>query len=458
MRAWAVLLLPPLLAAGCGGGLDPEPPAETGAVEGIVVRAATQAPVRDAGLVLIDPWSLRPSCPLTLTDSNGRARFDGISPGRYALFVYHDSLFPFERSAPLLTVRAAETTPYTVQMMKSDLWDGSGYRIAGRVIDAADGAPIAGAFVEGVFEAWDDLRLLFQGTSRPDWAITDAEGRFSITALPYTEDGIPVALEPISISRDGYEPASLGGEGPYPPDSPPSLPLPAGEDSTLIVEVRLHRLDGGVGRHGSGGILGRLLDRGRPVPGLAVGLSLLSSSYPDTHRSAALGAAVPIQGAVAWTDAQGSFLFERLTPGLYVIHPAYLSDDGYANIETGRIRVRAGQIAVAPDIELALALLPIAPPDRAVIGERTPEFIWQAYPDSIPYPVWEYKLYVTKGQLEYIAVGGLRESRWTMPDSLAIEPGAHIRWFVDLIGYTNDDGLPETIALFDNFATFRIRP
>ena len=452
------LILLGLTGSGCGDDLN-RGLLVAGSVEGSVVEISSNSPVVGAELILIDPGRVTPASSLVRTDRNGRYRIDGVPPGDYAVFVYHDTLITFDRSAPLVRVAEGEVSTYQIRMMDSALWDGSGYRVAGTVLDDETGLPVDGAFVEGVFEAWNDIRPPFQGITRPDWAVTDPAGRFSITVRTYLVGGELVGLEPISVTRDGYESYSLGGEGPWPEEYPPSLPIPTGSDSTLHVEVRLTPLPAsGIGPHGAGTVRGRITCLGAPVAGIRVAVSMLSSAHPETLRTAPLGSTVPIQGNVAVTDSEGRFQIGRLTPGLYALHPAYLSDDGYLHPESSTLRVDASRTTDTPEIELIQAIRPVDPPRRAVVTTTAPRFSWEEKPGRPDYVFREYRLHVWAGSVEYVTAGGLSEPSWQLPDSLAFPAGMNVRWSVDVIGLSDDSDLPETVAAFETSATFTVHP
>ncbi len=426
-----------------------------GSLEGSVVEVTGGAPVQGVELILVDPEFLTPTSGLVTTDRNGKFKIEAVRPGDYSIFVYHDTLVVFDRSGPFVRIEEGTVSTYQIRMIGGQQGGNSGFRVSGTVLDDDTGETVVGAFVEGVYDAWNDLCPAFRGSTRSDWEVTDSEGRFSITVKAYYLDWRPVGLEPISVTRQGYLPYSLGGDGPKPGGYPPPLPMPAQDESTLVVEVRLQPLlHGGVGPDGVGKIRGRLTYLGAPVPGIRVATSMLSSAHPETLLAAPLDASVPIQGNVVITDSEGRFQIDQLIPGFYVVHPAYLPDDGYLHLDVQTLRVESSQTTDAHDVSVIKAIGPVHPPRRAVLSSPTPRFEWQIRPESAAYEFIEYKLHVQLGNRETVTVGGLTDTTWQLPDSLAFSPGASIRWDVEVIGSTNDLNPPETIATFETPATF----
>ena len=465
MLTAAVLLLvavhlPLVVWTGCSNENDPERPSETGSVEGSVVELPDAEPVADARLLLVDPWTLTPASPLAVTDANGRYRFTEVTPGSYAIFVYHDRLCTFDRTASLVQVRSGVGSTQQIRLIVDESWSHSGYRIEGSVLDQETDEPVSGAFVEGISLSSLDMDVLFRGVPGPWYGITDSLGRFSIRAsILTTQAGEVYGLDPISVTRAGYEPKTLAGDGPSVYGFPPALPLPSGDDSTLTVQIRLVPLTpDGQGPHGTGAIRGRVTCLGAPVPYLAVAVSLVSCMEPDTFRVSPCGIAVPIPARAKLTDAGGDFLIGRLVPGSYVVHPAYLDGDGYLYRPSADffVTVEEGETTDVSVLEVQSALEPVHPPDRAVITDRRPELRWEAGPDTSGYTFQEYELRFRIGSSGWTVIGSLSEPRWEMPGSLAFEPGSLVRWTVDCIG--TPDSLEEScfISGFEHEATFTV--
>jgi hypothetical protein len=456
LRILALTLLMVGFAGGCGE--DPVTPATTGSVAGTILQLETGLPVTDARVHLVDPWTLAPASPLIGTDRNGHYLFRKVPPGDYSVCVYHDTLFLFERSAPLVHVTEGQRAIHNVRLMDSELWSAGGYRVAGTVVDIETREPLAGAYVEGALWAFQDVGYRFVGLGFAEFAVTDGSGRFSVKVMVFTdEQGNEAGLEPICVSLRGYEPATLGGDGPRDYHLPPALSLPSGDDSTLTVLVALRPLNaGGIGPYGAGAIRGRVAFLGAPVPEIRVAVSLLSSAHPDTFHTAPLGLAVPIPDRVAVTDAEGHFYLDRLSPGSYGVHPGYLDGDGYLAFDNPLVYVDDGETTDVRVLEVQKAIQPLFPRDRSVVEDPTPEFVWEARPDTVGYAFRGYRLQYATSHIDWRVVDGLTDAQWQMPDGEAFGPGAHVRWIVEVRGIPDSLSRERVVARFEHPATFSV--
>lgn len=445
---------------GCGDEESPARPPTTGSVEGSIIELPGSTPVADAHVLLVNPWTFTPLSNLTQTDANGRYRFDQIAPGRYAIFTYHERLLAFDRTASLIYVRAGEVSTHQIRLIANDFWDSPSYRVAGTVVDADTGEPVGGAFVEGIFFAFDDIDRPFREVTGPWYAVTYDSGRFLIrVGTLTTEAGIPYGLEPISVAAAGYEPRTLAGDGPPIYEFPPALPLPPEGDSTLTVQVRLNRLDAfGEGPHGSGTIRGLVTCMGEPVAYVAVAVSLVACAEADTFPATPLDVAVPVPERTKLTDAQGAFVIDRLRPGTYALHPAYLDGDGYLSpsSRTAVVKVEESDTTDAPALEVLQGIAPIHPPDRSAIADRRPEFQWEAPPDASGYSFGRYTLRIRIGSTEWAVVENLTTPRWQMPGGLSFAPGALVRWSVSCLGIPDAESQLRRIAQFEHEASFTV--
>jgi hypothetical protein len=431
-------------------------------VGGTITQLETAQPVTDARVHLIDPWTLASASPLAGTDADGGYLFEELAPGDYTVCVYHDTLLLFDRTAELAHVKAGERTTHDVRLLDSELWSDQGYRVAGTVIDAQSGDSLGGAYVEGIFWAMQDVGPRLAGHSNPWWAVTDTSGGFSVRVSVWTdEQGYPEGLEPISVSRLGYEPATLGGGGRF-YEFPSALPLPPEGDSTLILQVALQRLnDEGIGPRGAGAIAGRVTCLGEPVAEIRVAVSLLSSAYPDTVVPPLAVLAVPIPDRVTVTDDEGRFLIDRLSPGDYVVHPGYLDGDGYVYETYGGygawlFEVADAETTEARSIEVQRAIAPLTPPDRSIIDDPTPEFVWEAFPDTTACSFGGYKLQYATSHIDWRVVDDLQVPRWELPEEAAFRPGTSVRWLVEVLGTPDSTSYERRIAQFEHAATFTV--
>jgi hypothetical protein len=452
----------------CGKDDPAKPPASAiPSVRGTVTLIGTGAPVPGAAVVLVDPSSVATRSAPTRTDSKGQYEIsERVAAGRYALFLYADSTIIFDRSGVYLTVEDGKTTTHDVRMVGSEFWGRSKPFVNGLVVDDSSGAAIPGAYVGVAF--WGvqgvDVRGPFVGLTHPEFGITDAAGRFSVTnSMAIDVDGTSSGLLPIGVSKSGYEPTTLVGHGPDISGLGSLLPLPeANSDSILNVTIRLHRLGpGGIGPHGAGSLTGRVWMGSTGVAGVRVAASLILSSNPDTLSGA--NRCSPVPDKTALTDAQGSFTIAGLAPGSYYLEPAFLPDDGYVHNWTWFVgadsayTVLPNQTVDAGDYYVARALRPLTPAAGSEVTDSTPAFSWTPMRTGPGYTLLWYRIWFSDRFYERHSGEGLRNSSWVMPDSLALHHGDHIRWFAEAIGTVG--AFPDTVVIgeFEQAATFTVR-
>lgn len=130
-------------------------------VEGARVVAEREAPPSGGAASFVVPAG-------ATTDGEGRFRFDALDTGRHRVTARHERFAPAQ-------VSGVETRTLDLVLRMS-----SGGSLAGRVIDAATGRPIASYVVNAWRRAEDRLRLeRVAGT-----AMLDPEGRYELTGLP----------------------------------------------------------------------------------------------------------------------------------------------------------------------------------------------------------------------------------------------------------------------------------
>jgi len=465
LAAIAALLFVSILVAGCGDD-EPSKPKGPGSVEGLITDIDTSDPITNAAVALVDPRTMATRTALARVDGAGRYRFERMSPGRYSVFVFHSNSVVFDRESHYVEVEAGKTARYDMRLVNSELWSEE-IRIVGHVLDVRYGLPVAGAYVgdaiSGAFSG-EDVWAPLIGIDLPYWTVTDEHGDFAMDALVWTDEfGEPIGLGPISVSKSGFEPASLGGEAPTGPppvdysDDPFLLPLPSEGDSVLTVEIVLHPLTPSPETHG--GVRGRVLYLDAPVASLPVAISLAWVSDPDTHHTAGVPA-VPMPDRIVPTNADGAFLIADLKPGVYSIAPAYLPDDGYVGYdyrsEAGSmIAVIAADTADAGDLPVVKAIRPLFPSDGATIGDGTPALSWNAAALPSGYVLERYELGFADGYVQDVEVM-LTGTTWQMPDSLTVPPGEHGRWFVEAFAIAPGGEDAVRVAAFERAATFTV--
>ncbi len=447
-----------LVFGGCSED-DSLAPTTIGVVQGRVTELQSGEPVSDGVVALFDVQSLAMGCGPARTTAAGAYRLVA-QPGTYALVVYHDSLTVFDRTARLLEVKAGATITCDVRVIDSEMWGGDRYRIMGTVHDAVTGRPVCGAVVEDVIWYWTDVLLYENGIAPSRWATTDATGHFDVAASVASVDGEVIALGPLTVCKAGYEPFTLVGREAGWWGWPPCLPLPEGDDSTLVVEIGLRPvLPGGVGPHGAGAIRGWVTLLGTPVADVRVAVSVGCVADPDTLSDLEIFT-TPIPNGFAVTDQNGAFVVSGLTPGNYAVHPAYPFGDGYVG---DRYRtaadVVAGDTTDVGAVEVMLMIAPEYPEDMSVVDDTTPELRWTAIPDTLGYELLDYKVEI--GVNSYITdeiIPSTPEPSWQVPSEMAFPRGAHIRWFVLARAFRASP--PDTVMIADveAAATFTVRP
>jgi hypothetical protein len=160
--------------------------------------------------------------------------------------------------------------------------------VAGRVVDATTGRPIAGVVVTPAGSAV----ITSPGASGPGTALTNAEGHFVLR-------GLAKGSLVLTATKSGYVNATHGQRRPGGSAQP--IPLEAGERKTGL-EVRMWKF---------GAITGTIVDEaGDPVVGTRV--TVLQKTFIASRRRFKLG-----PGGV--TDDRGMYRIAGLTPGDYLV-------------------------------------------------------------------------------------------------------------------------------------------
>jgi hypothetical protein len=160
--------------------------------------------------------------------------------------------------------------------------------VAGRVVDAASGRPIAGAIVIPAGSAV----ITSPGASGPGTALTNAEGHFVLR-------GLAKGSLVLTATKGGYVNATYGQRRP----GGTAQPLPVETDQRIAgIEVRMWKY---------GAITGTIVDEaGDPV--VSTRVSVLQKTFVASRKRFKPGPA-------ATTDDRGMYRIAGLTPGEYVV-------------------------------------------------------------------------------------------------------------------------------------------
>jgi len=370
-------------------------------------------PLPGIKVVVMDRETNTPVMAPALTDTNGRATFPGLPTGHYSLLAYGGSAFavvdlpsrwdqaigksggmaegplsPFEKTAPL-------PLPPSI-LMRRLTTPGDLPRIAGRILDAATGAPLDGAFV-GVSPTLTGYTGL---TSFKD-DVTAADGSFTVHEIAFGRDPITgnfFQLEPLLVSRAGYRPRIWTHN------------MANGDDNLDIRNRRIELTP--LSAEDTGALRGRMLLNGVGAAGVVVGLGGGEMYTPEKS-----GPGLP--GQLTVTDSEGKFLFTGLAAGQYFVQGGFQPNDGYYQTKaggSGRHLVTRDETTNAGDTTLLHEIDLTYPPNgREYFGaEWITALQWS--------PVEGAALYkVTFAGL----VGQTDEPSISLPDDLELPPGAY---------------------------------
>ncbi len=434
---------------------DAVTPPTLGAVEGTVAHVDGNV-LEGIGVILVDPATVATASALRRTDATGRYHIDGIAPGDYAVFVYDAGKYGnFARTTALVHVVAGSTTFQHITLIDSGLWRDGPFYVSGTVTDATTGAPVAGAYVSGVLGAGQE-DFLFAGATVPDFGVTDEAGRFTISSPGFFDlYGASLGLEPISVTKLGYEPATLVGRGEDPIGFGAALPAPIPPDSVLAVGVAMRRVDPVIS---TGVLRGRLVQAGTPVMGVQVVLALSGVADPDTvpglvakTRGGRAGIETLLPGKTAVTDAAGRFSIAGLHPGRYALHGAARPNDGFVrggghrNIEISSDTTNVGDVVVLSAMTPLVPARNSSPPANQQI-----ELQWT--PPVLPAGVHltTYRLWVGTGYIIDLQAIVAHPSVTLEP----LPPGTSVRWDVQATGVIEATGDSMEVGGFEEIASF----
>jgi len=255
-------------------------PATTATVE--VVVLAADAPVSGATVEL--HGGALPPTPRATTGADGVARFVDVPPGNLDLLVRADGFVRHDEGDSLYKLAAGETRRVEVRLVP-------GVAVRGIVVDAATGAPLAGArlvCVEGGRDGEGDSSSGSSDVPLGETATT-ADGRFEFAHLP------PQMLVTVSVRADGHARGERGF----------TVPTPGGDVKSLEFRLPAELV-----------LRGEVTDPdGRPLAGAKVAVTTDAEREP--------------RGTT--TDARGAFAVAELRPG--VVYSAGASAEGFAPSE-----------------------------------------------------------------------------------------------------------------------------
>ncbi len=367
-RRWCGLFAFFLLLGCDNSPTDPEP------LTARVVVMALESGQRIAGVkvVALDPNTNSVLAGPLLTDADGLADF-GIAPQpeiHYLVMAglqwqmhkqdtWSWSLDKNDKNSPLPVYfgrRVIVLRPATPQ-------DGLP-RLAGRIVDADTGLPLAQTFV-----GTSPRPTAYNYESDPGDDVTGADGQFvaqeiAVAAHPVT--GNLQQLDIMFISRAGYRPRSWVYEW-------------ANGDNNLDVtglEIALTPL----AESDRGELTGRILLRGEPVAHVQVGIGGFVADK----------AGVGLPGQATFTDADGRYRFTNLATGTYVVQPGYALFDGvfFPNqAGAAAVAVAHDQTSEVVDLEVLQEITPWLPDRPFRRAEGSLRLEWSPVTDAATYEI-----------------------------------------------------------------------
>lgn len=412
-----------------GGGTGRQAP-----LSGHVTMLYDSVAVVGAKVVLVDALPYRIIAGPVITDTDGYFAFDNPPRGDWYLFVFADGRLMMDAADARVSIQRISPVTRDIEMIASDLWGGGNRFIAGRVTDATTGDPIEGAYVSSFFwTVWHN----FAGIVIDAEDVTDAGGRYQVAPINLMIDTSTFRIiNPVGVSKEGYAPFYMM-----------DVPIPD-VDTTYVLDVALERM-------GSGATLrGRIVSEGGPVPGLPVGLDFVgipldTLTVNNVSKSGGEARRVPLLGSAVRTDATGRFRIEDLAPGTYFIDAGYLADDGYVAFydEATQVEIHGDEVVDAGDIRVIPALLPISPPNGAVLHDTRPVLQWEAVPGADRY-------HLSAGAGHSLSfdrdIVGATEFQFESD----IPVGLHVRWLIT--AYRSATPYDEEIAKFETLPTFSV--
>jgi hypothetical protein len=337
-----------LLAAPQKGKQPAEPPAQTATIEGRVLKAGTDEPLRKAWLTLYRvEGERRPHS--ASTDASGRFILKDVEPGRYQLWAQRNGYARqaygqrgSERSGTTLTLGPGQTLSDIVFRLVP------GAVISGRVFDE-DGEPVAGAMVHAMRywyrEGKRELMPMGVDTS-------DDQGEYRIFGLAAGQYYVSADF----MSGRGMGPAAFAGaageegEESYPPIYYPGTNDPArATPLELRAGEQVSGIDIGFMPTRAVRVRGRVFNAVTGQPGRDMGVVL----FP---RGSGMRRFVARHDTYV-EDAQGAFEIAGVTPGSYTLEAHWWSEGkDYAArmpLEVGTSDIEGVSLVINPGVPLS---------------------------------------------------------------------------------------------------------
>jgi hypothetical protein len=316
-------------------------------VEGVVIDARTQAPLRKASVVLVGGGEASRGGAGALSDASGRFVFERVPPGRYQLTVRRNGY----ASAP--GMGGGGGNPATLTLAAGQHLKGIVLRlqpaavITGRVIDE-DGEPLAYARISAMQYRY--VRGKRQLVPSGGGATTDDRGEYRMFGLTPGRYYISAAYEdrqmglrPLARARsaDRFTYPAMYFPGVLDPEQAVAVQMKAGEERSGI-DFRLSPAQ-------AVSVSGRVIAGGTGRPGRDVAVMII----PRTN----LGFFGSVSRRFQQVDpATGRFTIPSMRPGSYVVTAFYRGQDNalYARqeIEVGSADIEGIELVLAPGITL----------------------------------------------------------------------------------------------------------
>ena len=310
------------------------------AINGTVVDANTQQPLKGAEVLLRgmravpSPGSRPALAQSSRTDADGRFTFQGLTPGRYVLRASHAGYLS-ERRAGFRPVVLASPGQHEDDVVVALL---PGAVIAGHVVNEAR-KPLRGASLQAMRIPYPEGSRELDETAE---ATTNQSGEYRITGLApgkyYLRATYSHAVETKSGTNKTYAPLC------YPGTTDLSACVP------LVVHAgeQLAGIDLTFAPVNAFRVRGRVIDVPAPAGGKSSEVTILSDQGGTLTQMNETSA-----------DAKGSFEFQSIPPGTYVIVAQQLQKSeqekaiwGMKSVEVRDVNVENVEVEITPGVEV----------------------------------------------------------------------------------------------------------